>query len=358
MKLPENVSFETGAATLLTYAMTYHALVDRASLRAGETLLVLGAAGGVGTSAVALGALLGARVIAAASTDEKTAYCREHGAAEVICYGREDLKARAKALTNGAGADVIYDPVGGAFSEAALRSIAWEGRFLVVGFASGEIPKIPLNLALLKGCQIVGVFWGSFAMCHPERNRANAAKIFEWVSQGKLRPHVDAVLPFERASEALVRMGNRAVMGKLVLEPCARAGEEVAARRQSHAPRSARLDMHASHFTGEATVGARWTRACARRKPCHPRACLRVAHSKCCSCPRRARWAVEPPTRGRTIAWPRWRASSAQAHVRRASASRRTARDRASACSTPPGRRRSCPARRRWSSSRSSGRCG
>ncbi len=219
VKLPENVSFEVGAATFLTYATTYHALVDRAALREGETLLVLGAAGGVGTSAVELGALLGARVIAAASTDEKTAFCREHGAADVICYGREDLKERAKALTNGAGVDVVYDPVGGAFSEAALRAIAWEGRFLVVGFASGEIPKIPLNLALLKGCQIVGVFWGSFAMRHPERNRANAAKILEWVSQGKLRPHVDAVLPFDRAGEALVRMEKRAIKGKLVLVP-------------------------------------------------------------------------------------------------------------------------------------------
>src|SRR5262249_38057369 len=155
----ENVSFEVAAATLLTYATTYHALIDRAALKSGETLLVLGAAGGVGTSAVELGKLLGARVIAAASTDEKVAFCKEHGAAEGICYGREDLKERAKALTNGAGADVIYDPVGGALSEAALRSIAWEGRFLVVGFAAGEIPKIPLNLALLKGCQIVGVFW-------------------------------------------------------------------------------------------------------------------------------------------------------------------------------------------------------
>jgi NADPH2:quinone reductase len=219
VKLPENVSFETGAATVLTYATAYHALVDRAALRAGETLLVLGAAGGVGTSAVELGALLGARVIAAASTDEKTAFCRDHGAADVICYGREDLKERAKALTNAAGVDVVYDPVGGAFSEAALRSIAWEGRFLVVGFASGEIPKVPLNLALLKGCQIVGVFWGSFAMRHPERNRANAAKIFEWVSQSKLHPHVDAVFSFEQAAEALVRMENRAVLGKLVLVP-------------------------------------------------------------------------------------------------------------------------------------------
>lgn len=219
VKLPDNVSFETGAATLLTYATTYHALVDRAALEKGETLLVLGAAGGVGIAAVELGTLLGARVIAAASTDEKVAFCKEHGAAEGICYGREDLKERTKTLTNGAGANVIYDPVGGVLSEAALRSIAWEGRFLVVGFAAGEIPKIPLNLTLLKGCQIVGVFWGSFAMRNPEKNRANGAKIFEWVAEGKLHPHIDVTLPFDRAREGLERMEKRAVMGKVVLVP-------------------------------------------------------------------------------------------------------------------------------------------
>lgn len=219
VRLPDDVSFEVGAATLLTYATTYHALVDRAGLRPGETLLVLGAAGGVGTAAVELGKVLGAKVIAAASTDEKVAFCKEHGADEGIVYGREDLKERVKALTNGRGADVVYDPVGGVLSEVALRSIAWEGRFLVVGFAAGEIPKIPLNLALLKGCQIVGVFWGSFAMREPQRNRDNAERVFAWVAEGKLRPHVDDVLPFARASEALERMEERAVKGKLVLVP-------------------------------------------------------------------------------------------------------------------------------------------
>jgi NADPH2:quinone reductase len=219
VKLPDSVSFETGAATLLTYATTYHALIDRAALRSGETLLVLGAAGGVGTAAVELGKLLGARVIAAASTDEKVAFCKEHGADDGIAYGHEDLKDRTKTLTKGAGADVVYDPVGGALSEAALRSIAWEGRFLVVGFAAGDIPKIPLNLVLLKGCQIVGVFWGSFAMRDPARNRANGVKLFDWVAEGKLRPHVDAVLPFTKAGEALERMEKRQVKGKLVLVP-------------------------------------------------------------------------------------------------------------------------------------------
>jgi NADPH2:quinone reductase len=219
VKVPDKVSFEVAAATLLTYATTLHALVDRAALKEGETLLVLGAAGGVGTAAVELGKLLGARVIAAASSDEKVAFCKEHGAAEGINYSREDLKERTKVLTNGLGANVIYDPVGGPFSEPALRSIAWEGRFLVVGFAAGEIPKIPLNLTLLKGCQIVGVFWGSFAMRSPEKNRANAVKLFDWIAQGKLSPHVDAVLPFSRATEALDRLENRQVKGKLVLVP-------------------------------------------------------------------------------------------------------------------------------------------
>lgn len=219
VKVPESVSFETAAATLLTYATTYHALVDRAAMKAGETVLVLGAAGGVGIASVELAKALGGKVIACASTDEKVAFCKEHGADEGINYAKEDLKARAKELTKGNGADVIYDPVGGALSEAALRSIAWEGRFLVVGFASGEIPKIPLNLALLKGCQICGVFWGSFAMRDPVKNRANGVRIFDWIEQGKLKPHVDGVFPFTDAKSALERMERREVKGKLVLVP-------------------------------------------------------------------------------------------------------------------------------------------
>jgi NADPH:quinone reductase len=217
--VPEGVGFEVAAATLLTYATTLHALVDRASLRAGDNLLVLGAAGGVGLAAVELGKLLGARVIAAASTDAKVAFCKERGADEGICYAREDLKDRAKALTGGEGADVVFDPVGGAFTEAALRSTAWQGRYLVVGFATGEIPKIPLNLVLLKGCQIVGVFWGSFAIREPAKNRENVERIFAWVADGKVSPHVDGVLPFGKAAEALERLARREVKGKLVLVP-------------------------------------------------------------------------------------------------------------------------------------------
>ena len=218
-KIPDGVSFEVGAATLLTYATTLHALVDRANIQKGETLLVLGAAGGVGVAAIELGKLLGARVIAAASTEAKIAFCKEHGADEGVVYGVEDLKDRVKTLTNGDGANVIYDPVGGNYAEPALRSIAWKGRYLVVGFAAGEIPKIPLNLVLLKGCEIQGVFWGSFAMREPEKNRENARKIFGWVAEGKLRPHVDAVIPFARASEALERLERREVKGKIVLVP-------------------------------------------------------------------------------------------------------------------------------------------
>lgn len=219
VKLPAGVSFEVGAATVLTYATTYHALVERAALAAGETLLVLGAAGGVGIAAVELGALLGAKVIAAASSAEKLAFCREHGAQHGIDYAAEDLKARLKELTAGQGVDVIYDPVGGALAEPALRGIAWRGRYLVVGFASGEIPKFPLNLVLLKGCQIVGVFWSSAAMRDPVQNRRHGEQILAWVAEGKLRPAVDAVLPFTDATEALTRLEQRQVKGKIVLRP-------------------------------------------------------------------------------------------------------------------------------------------
>ena len=219
VRLPDAVSFEVGAATLLTYLTTLHALVDRAALKSGESLLVLGAAGGVGIAAVELGRLLGARVIAAASSADKLAFCREHGAAETIDYSREDLKDRIKALTSGNGVDVVYDPVGGELAEPALRGTGWQGRYLVIGFASGQIPKLPLNLVLLKGCQIVGVFWGSFAMREPAKNHAHADQLFAWIAEGKLRPAVDAVMPFTSAAEALGRIERRAVKGKIVLVP-------------------------------------------------------------------------------------------------------------------------------------------
>jgi NADPH:quinone reductase len=217
-KLPAEIGFEAGASVVLTYATTAHALIDRGRVRAGETVLVLGAAGGVGIAAVQMAKCLGARVIAAASSAEKLAFCREYGADLTIDSAKEDLKERAKALSGG-GVDVIYDPVGGELTEAALRAMAWGGRHLIVGFASGPIPKIPANLLLLKACDVVGVFWGAFVARHPEKNRAHVEQIFRWIADGRIRPHVDAVLPFAKAGEALDRIVRREVKGKLVLVP-------------------------------------------------------------------------------------------------------------------------------------------
>ena len=178
---------------------------------------MLGAAGGVGLAAVELGKAMGARVIAAASTDDKLALCKEHGADELINYSTEDLKERVKALTNGAGADVVYDPVGGDFSEATLRATAWNGRFLVIGFANGEIPRIPLNLTLLKGCQIVGVFWGAFTERQPEDNRENNRELMQFYVEGKVKPHISAVYPLEQAVQAMHDLSGRKVKGKVVI---------------------------------------------------------------------------------------------------------------------------------------------
>jgi NADPH2:quinone reductase len=217
LRLPEGLGDEVASAFALTYGTSYHALKDRAALKPGETLLVLGAAGGVGLAAVELGVVMGARVIAAASSDDKLAMAREHGAHETINYATEDLRARLKDLTGGKGVDVIYDPVGGDMAETALRSIAWEGRFLVVGFAAGEIPKLPLNLVLLKGCQVVGVFWGSFAEREPQRNEANLEEMVGWYREGRIRPHIDGTYPLEQSIDALRRIAARQVRGKLVI---------------------------------------------------------------------------------------------------------------------------------------------
>jgi NADPH:quinone reductase len=217
MAIADGVDDEIASAIGITYGTSFHALKDRACLRRGETLLVLGAAGGVGLAAVEIGAAMGATVIAAASSDEKLAIAREHGARHGIHYGREDLRATLKELTGGRGLDVIYDPVGGALSEQALRSIAWEGRFLVVGFAAGEVPKLPLNLVLLKGCQVVGVFWGAFTERTPERNRANLSELVIWYREGSIRPHIDGVYDLEQSIEALRRLEARDVKGKLVI---------------------------------------------------------------------------------------------------------------------------------------------
>jgi len=217
LSIPAGMDFATAAAFGLTYATSEHALVDRGALKSGETLLVLGAAGGVGLAAIEIGKILGARVIASASTDDKLAVCRGHGADDTINYATEDLRERIKALTGGNGPDVIYDPVGGAYTEPALRSIAWRGRLLVVGFAAGEIPKIPLNLTLLKGCSIVGVFWGEFTRREPQRFAESMQRLGRWYADGKLKPHVSETFPLERAADALTLMANRQVTGKVVL---------------------------------------------------------------------------------------------------------------------------------------------
>lgn len=217
LPIPAGMSFTSAAAFGLTYATSDHALRDRGELKAGETLLVLGAAGGVGLAAIEIGKALGARVIACASSDDKLAVCREHGADATINYAAEDLRDRIKAITNGTGADVIYDPVGGPYTEPALRSIAWRGRLLVVGFAAGDIPKIPLNLTLLKGCSIVGVYWGEFTRREPEHFAQQMRQLEQWYADGRLRPHVSETFPLDRAAEALTLMAERKVKGKVVL---------------------------------------------------------------------------------------------------------------------------------------------
>jgi NADPH2:quinone reductase len=215
--VPDGIDLVHASSFLYAYGTSHYALKDRGQLKPGETLLVLGAAGGVGLAAVELGAAMGANVIAAASTDEKLALCREHGATMTINYVTEDLKARIRDLTGGVGADVVYDPVGGAYSEPALRSTAWEGRFLVIGFADGEIPRVPLNLALLKGCSIVGVFWGAFVGRERQRHRENVAELLAWWQEGKLHPHVSNTYPLERASEAIRELADRKAKGKVVV---------------------------------------------------------------------------------------------------------------------------------------------
>lgn len=215
--MADDMPFDVAAGFTMTYGTSHHALKQRAALQPGETLLVLGAAGGVGLTAVELGKLMGAKVIAAASSDEKLALCREYGADEVINYSTEDLKERVKHLTRGKGADVIYDPVGDRYAEPAFRSIAWNGRYLVIGFAAGEIPKLPLNLPLIKGASIVGVFWGAFTAQEPKLHAQNMAELLQWFAEGKLKPHVSAHLPLERGGEAIRMLMDRKARGKVIL---------------------------------------------------------------------------------------------------------------------------------------------
>jgi NADPH:quinone reductase len=217
VELPAQMDFVTAAGFPITYATSYHALKDRGQLRSGETLLVLGAAGGVGLAAVEIGRIMGARVIACASSEEKLRLAREHGADALINYGTSDLRERIREETSGKGVDIVYDPVGGSYAEPALRSLAAGGRYLVIGFASGEIPKIALNLLLLKMVSMVGVFWGAFAKARPQQNAANLVALLDWYVAGRLRPHVSATFPLERFGEALDAVMQRKVLGKVVL---------------------------------------------------------------------------------------------------------------------------------------------
>ena len=215
---PKGMSMVNASAFLLAYGTSYHALKDRAKLQEGETVLVLGASGGVGITALELSKLMGAKVIAAASTKEKLALCKEFGADELINYSEENLKDRVKELTNGRGVDVVYDPVGGDFSEQAFRAIAWKGRHLVVGFANGQIPKIPLNLPLLKGADITGVFWGAFAQKEPQKSIENIQQLLTWFVKGDVKPHIDATYSLKNAPQALEDMMQRKVRGKIVID--------------------------------------------------------------------------------------------------------------------------------------------
>ncbi len=219
--IPEGMGFNSAAAFLLTYGTSDHALRDRGQLRAGETLLVLGAAGGVGLAAIEIGKAMGAKVIACASSADKLEVCKQHGADAGINYASEDggkeMREKIKELTGSKGVDVVYDAVGGPYTEPALRSTAWRGRLLVVGFAAGDIPKIPLNLTLLKGCSIVGVFWGDFARREPKAFAESIGQLGKWFREGKLKPHVSQTFPLEQAAEALKLMAARKVKGKVVL---------------------------------------------------------------------------------------------------------------------------------------------
>jgi NADPH2:quinone reductase len=217
--IPDGVSDEVAAGIPITYGTALHALKDRAKLKSDETVAVLGAAGGAGLAAVEIAKLMGARVIAVASSGDKLAFAREHGADAAINYETEDLKARLKALTAPKGVDVLYDPVGGVYAEPSLRAMAWEGRYLVLGFASGTIPKIPLNLVLLKGCAVIGVFWTSFVERYPEQHRANMAVLLDWCKEGRITPHIHASFTLIETAKALSLIEARKVTGKVIVNP-------------------------------------------------------------------------------------------------------------------------------------------
>ena len=219
VKIPDGLDFDRAAGLTVTYATALYGLRHRGGLKPGETLAVLGASGGVGLAAIEIGKIMGARVIACASSEEKVAFARAHGADETVNYASEDLRDALKRLGGARGIDVIYDPVGGAYAEPAVRSLGWEGRYLVIGFAAGEIPKLPLNLVLLKSCDIRGVLWGAWAVREPQAQRALMTDIVRWCAEGKLSAHVHAVYPLAETAEALKAIADRKVMGKIVLRP-------------------------------------------------------------------------------------------------------------------------------------------
>ncbi|MDH3742863.1 MAG: NADPH:quinone oxidoreductase family protein [Hyphomicrobiales bacterium] len=219
VKLPDGVTDEAAAGLTVTYGTTIYALKDRAALQPGETLAVLGASGGVGQAAIEIGKIMGARVIACASSEEKLEFCRELGADDTINYAETDLKTALKEATGGKGVDVVYDPVGGPLAEQALRATGWNGRFLVIGFASGNIPKLPLNLVLLKGCQVVGVFWGDHTQREPDKHRANMATLLDWCRSGKIKPYIYKTYALEETVDALQDLAERRVKGKTIIVP-------------------------------------------------------------------------------------------------------------------------------------------
>ncbi|MGN6283610.1 MAG: NADPH:quinone oxidoreductase family protein [Afipia sp.] len=219
VKIPDNLDFDRAAGVIVIYGTALHALQDRADPKPGETLAVFGAAGGTGLAACELGKVLGLKVIACASSDEKLEFAKKHGADLTINYAKEDLKEALKRIGGDKGIDIVFDPVGGSYAEAGVRSLAWKGRFLVIGFAGGEIPKIPLNLALLKGCDIRGVFWGSYMKRDPKHGRASLEKLMQWAAEGKISSHVDRTFPLAQTVDALKVLAGRQAMGKVIVNP-------------------------------------------------------------------------------------------------------------------------------------------
>ena len=219
VKIPDNLDFDRAAGVIVIYGTAYHALADRADPKPGETLAVFGAAGGTGLAACELGKLLGLKVIACASSDEKLDFAKKHGADMTLNYAKEDLREGLKRLGGEKGIDIVFDPVGGDFAEIGVRSLAWKGRFLVIGFAGGQIPKIPLNLALLKGCDIRGVFWGAYMKRDPKHGRAALEKLMQWAAEGKISSHVDRTFPLAKTTDALKVLAERKAMGKVILHP-------------------------------------------------------------------------------------------------------------------------------------------